>query len=164
MPWLKTLGMLVTTPGIDLQATVVMVIIATSGSRSSGCWSKTTGGGETVRRCSQRAEIVRHVAELQYDGGFPKSPVAGSAAAEGDGANDAGLSRKRLGLHHGRVRKEALDRFAGGDALGGPLRGGRFVMRPWPSRPCPPSWRPGRRGASARQSSCRAQSGAPFRR
>ncbi|MCK1709018.1 hypothetical protein IVA83_07730 [Bradyrhizobium sp. 143] len=37
--------------------------------------------------------------------------------AEGHRPDNARLSRKRLGLHHGGIRVEAFDRFAGGDAV-----------------------------------------------
>ena len=66
---------------------------------------------------SELAQIVGHLAELPDQLGVAE--LAGHwipAAAEGDGADVAGLARERLGPHHGGVGAEAFRGFAWRDA------------------------------------------------
>jgi hypothetical protein len=79
-----------------------------------GCLRRPVESADVLKR----AQIVRYVPEFPDDGGVAE--VSGGRVArpgKGDAAEDAGLSRKRLRLHHRRDRIEAFDRLSGGDAV-----------------------------------------------
>jgi len=71
-------------------------------------------------RASQRAQVVRHIAEFPDQ--FGVAEFAGRripTAAERDRAGAAGLARERLRAHDGRIGAQALHSFASGSAVVG---------------------------------------------